>query len=87
LEFEGHHFCLHKDGVDYLVVTNCVWLDVSSRKDLQVFNDRYVTVAGVVNARGKGHMGMLQASIEKVSRIDALPARAALWEHLKSQRP
>jgi hypothetical protein len=85
LEFEGNHFCLNKDDVDYLIITNCVWLDVPSRADLKVFSERYVAVQGIVNARNKGHMGALQASIEKVTGIDALPERTALWEHYRTQ--
>ena len=85
LEFEGNHFCLHKDDVDYLVSTNCVWLYLPDRPDLKVFSERYVAVRGVVNARDKGHMGMLQASIDHVTEIGALPERRALWEHLKGE--
>jgi hypothetical protein len=84
LEFEGNHFCLHRDDVDHLVITNCVGIDVPEREDLQALSDRYVILRGVVNARVKGHRGMLQATIEKVSRIDALPDRAALLEHFES---
>jgi hypothetical protein len=84
LEFEDHDFCLHKDDADYLVITNCVWLQVPDREDLQVFSDRYVAVEGIVNASGRGHLGVYQAEIDKVSRITVQPERAAAAEHYRS---
>jgi hypothetical protein len=59
-------------------VTNCVWLDVPQRPEVQALNDRYVGVVGVVDAHSRGHMGMYQASTTEVSQLAAQPRRDEL---------
>jgi hypothetical protein len=85
--FEGDSLCLHRDDVEYLVVTNCVWLDVPTSPAIRSLNDRYVGVEGVVDAEARGHMGMYQATITQVSQLTALPSRAELEGDQKSVKP
>jgi hypothetical protein len=85
LEFEGDQFCLHREDVEFLLLTNCVWLAVPESRELLAINDRYVGVEGVVDADGRGHMGLFQATIRATS-VGALPSRAALEAHIRSQQ-
>jgi hypothetical protein len=86
LEFEGNQLCLHRDDVEFLVQTNCVWLDVPPHQ-LTGINDRYVALEGVVDAAKRGHLGRYQATIGRVTSIGALPTRAALDRALQDERP
>jgi hypothetical protein len=73
LAFEGNRLCLHRDDFEYMIITNCVWLDAPYKGPLATLNDRYVGLEGVVNAENHGHRGMFQASIEGVTTVGALP--------------
>jgi hypothetical protein len=76
--FEGNSLCLHRDDVEYLVVTNCVWLDVRLAPEVEALSDRYVAVVGVVDAHNRGHMGMYQAALTDISGLGAQPRRDEL---------
>ena len=78
IEFEGNCLCLHRDDVQYRILTNCVWLDVRLLPETEAVSDQYVAVVGVVDAKGRGHMGMYQATITQVSQLAVLPTRAQL---------
>lgn len=86
LEFEGDQLCLHRDDVEQMIVTNCVWLSLPRRDEALSLNDRYVGVQGVVNAKSRGHMGLFQATIQGVTSLGAV-SRADLEQQLKSERP
>jgi len=86
LEFEGDQLCLHRDDVEHVILTNCIWLSVPRRQEALALNDRYVSIWGVVNAKSHGHMGLFQGTLEEVTLIIAMP-RAALAEQLKSGHP
>ena len=87
LEFEGNQLCLHREDVEFLVLTNCVWLSVPNTPEVMAINDRYVAVEGVVDANSRGHMGMFQAAIDRVTSLGALPSRAALEAWHSGQNP
>jgi hypothetical protein len=87
LEFEGNMLCLHRDDVEFMLQTNCVWLAAPEGPAVRSINDRYVGVEGVVNADDRGHFGMFQASIQGITAIGALPTRAAMEALSKAQRP
>jgi hypothetical protein len=78
VEFEGSYLCLHRDDVQYRIVTNCIWLDVPLRPETEAVNDQYVAVVGVIDAKSRGHMGMFQAAVTEVSQLAVLPTRAQL---------
>jgi hypothetical protein len=87
LEFEGNKLCLHRDDVEFMIWTNCVWLDVPNDPQLKTINDRYVFVEGVVTANSHGHLGMYPASIRGVTAVGATPTKTALDRWFKDQRP
>ena len=86
LEFEGNHFCLHKDDVENLIVSNCIWISVPSTPEVKALSDNYVWVEGVVDAQSKGHKGLLQASLVEIKSIGVPPTRTLIQQHLKEQR-
>jgi hypothetical protein len=87
IEFEGNCLCLHRDDVQYLIRTNCVWLDVPLVPETEAISDHYVAVVGVVDAKRRGHMGMYQATITQVSQLAALPTRAQLAGEPGAEKP
>ena len=86
LEFEGDQLCLHRDDVEQMIVTNCVWLSLPRRNEGLPLNDRYVGVQGVVSAKSRGHMGLFQATIQGVTSLEAV-SREDLEQQLKGEHP
>jgi hypothetical protein len=83
--FEGDSLCLHRDDVEYLIVTNCVWLDVPMRPEIRALSDRYVVVEGVIDAKGRGHN--VPGDNHASGRVGALPTRTELEAEGKSREP
>jgi len=72
LEFEGNALYLHETDFCHRISENAVWVDVGWPPDDKHmrFNNEYVLLEGVFNAKSKGHMGMFAGSVQKLSRLD-----------------
>jgi hypothetical protein len=72
LDFEGDAVYLHKEDYKHGVSKNGLWIQVTDeiRKDRKKFDEKYVLVEGIFNARDTGHMGLFSGSIQKISRFE-----------------
>jgi len=71
LEFEGNAIYLHQDDYKYGISKNGLWIDVTEeiRKRSTEFDQKYVMLEGMFNAKWKGHMGHWSGSIQKISAL------------------
>lgn len=73
IEFEGNALYLHQEDYKNDIYSNGIWLSVNEENKTLIkkndLNKRYVLIEGVFNKENKGHMGMWQGSLEKVTRI------------------
>ena len=81
LEFEGSRLCLHREDVQFTVITNCVRLSIGDEPRLKVVNDRYVFLEGVVRSESR----LYTARIEGVSSVAPTPTQAELAEWGRSR--
>jgi hypothetical protein len=70
LQFEGDALYLHKEDFDHGITKNALWVSVPERWARTP--DGYVIIEAVVDSTMQGHMGMFQASLKDVSRLDRL---------------
>lgn len=70
LEFEGNAIYLHQDDYKHVITKNGLWLDASGDivQKREEFDQKYVLLEGVFNAKNTGHMGLWSGSIQKISR-------------------
>ncbi|MGN6495283.1 MAG: hypothetical protein ACTHLE_25075 [Agriterribacter sp.] len=74
LEFEGNAIYLHQEDFKHGITENSFWVEFSSKlttkRDLNKFNNRYVIVIGTFRANKKGHMGMFGGTLDNIVRLD-----------------
>src|SRR6266550_8819901 len=84
-ELEGNAIFLSSEDWKHAVLRNGLWVDPpaafksDSGPTPKQPNRRYVIIEGTFNARNTGHMGLFSGAIERVTRLDSLPA--ALEHH------
>ncbi len=84
-EFEGDALYLHREDFVRCLIKNAVWLDVDAQS-FRKFNDKYVLVEAVFDAKLKGHMGLFSGELKDVKRLQQWPSRKELQKlhpHLK----
>ena len=91
VQFEDSALYMSKTDADFIRGENSLWVSYNSdvklqpldgkeivggsRKDLEYFNGRYVTLEGTFNMKEHGHMGMFFGFLERVSGL----AEARQW--------
>jgi hypothetical protein len=74
LEFEGDAIFLNKDDCLHTITTNGLWVNFSEKlskeTNLQDYNDNYVIILGTFNQDSKGHMGLWNATMDNIVRLD-----------------
>ena len=69
IEFEGDALYFHQEDAQFMITENAVWVELSDemRTNSQKFNNKYVSISGVFNAKENGHFNMFSGTIEDVS--------------------
>ena len=69
LEFEGKAVYLHQDDYKHGIWKNGLWIDVTDDilRKRRTFDQKYVLVEGMFNAKGKGHLGLWSGTIETIT--------------------
>ena len=70
LRFEGDAIYLHKEDCDHGITKNGVWINIPER--WAKTPDGYAIVEAVVDSNQHGHMGLFQASLKDVTRVDRI---------------
>ena len=71
LAFEDNAIYLHQDDYTHGIALNGLWLDITDEIYMKKseFDQKYVLLAGTFHAKEKGHMGLWNGSIQKISRF------------------
>lgn len=72
LEFEGDALYLHKEDYNAAISKNGLWINISrdSATRAMKYNNRYIIMEGVFDAKSYGHMGMFSGSLKDITRLD-----------------
>lgn len=79
LEFESNVLYLHPEDYRMSMLKNGIWLRLNDYLETNIklddFNDQYVCLSGIFNAKQGGHGGRYSGSIEEVFSIYVLEER------------
>lgn len=74
LEFEGNAIYLHKEDYSKGISNNGFWVnfskEISEKKNLNDYNQKYVIIVGTFDMNARGHMGMFGGTIKNITRLD-----------------
>ena len=72
-EFEGNGIYLHKEDFDYRLISNRLWVDLTSGFTSDECQDSYVLVEGIFDVHSRGHMGGSMGAISDINRCERWP--------------
>lgn len=74
LEFEGNAIYLHKEDYSKGIFNNGFWVnfskEITEKKNLNDYNQKYVIIVGTFDMNSRGHMGMFGGTIKNITRLD-----------------
>ncbi|WP_394775778.1 hypothetical protein [Flavobacterium sp.] len=74
LEFEGNAIYLHKEDYSKGISNNGFWVnfskEITEKKNLNDYNQKYVIIVGTFDMNSRGHMGMFGGTIKNITRLD-----------------
>ncbi len=75
IEFEGTAIYLHKEDFENHISENSFSVNFSKKltkkKNIQIYNNKYVIIIGTFKMNDKGHMGMFSGTLDNIVRLDS----------------
>jgi len=67
--FEAQALYLSEADYENAVTKNALWVSFDKRGEYKKFNQQYVLIEGIFDAKSKGHLKMYSATIREVDRV------------------